>query len=286
MIIDSHCHGVAGFGLNDPWTGQPLLVRYLRRAQSAGITHSVIFANFHDDYAKANQQVARFVRQYPQRLMGLCYLHAARDKGRIFSMLKTAVEDYGFVGIKVHRKDARITREICDAARVFRVPILYDVETELDVLDWLARDYPDLNFIVPHLSSFAEKWRSQAAFLDRLEAYPNLYTDTSGVRFFDLLMRVVERCGPHKLLFGSDGPWLHPGVELAKIKAMGLAPAAQALVVGGNFLRLTGLSKPGGRAVAGNFIGTGAINGAIKRPMRARVSPLAVPRGGVAGSGR
>lgn len=285
MIIDSHCHGVAGFGLSDPWTGQSLLARYLQRAKAAGITHSVIFANFHDDYAKANQQVAQFVRQHPQRLMGLCYLHAGRDKGRIFSMLKTAVEDYGFVGIKVHRHDARITREICDAARVFRVPILYDVETELNVLDWLARDYPDLNFIVPHLSSFAEKWRSQTVFLDRLEAYPNLYTDTSGVRFFDLLMRVVERCGPHKLLFGSDGPWLHPGVELAKIKAMGLAPEAQALVLGGNFLRLTGLSKPGGRGV--DSIGSGTMTGAITGAMHARsASRHVAPRGVVAGSGR
>lgn len=247
MIIDSHCHGVAGFGLEDPWTGASLLARYLQRAKTAGITHSVVFANFHDDYAQANRMVARFVKRYPERLIGLCYLHAQRDKGRIFAMLKTAVEEYGFVGIKVHRHDARITPEICEAARIFKVPILYDVETELDVLDWLARDYPDLNFIVPHLSSFAEKWRSQTAFLQRLEAYPNLYTDTSGVRFFDLLVRVVERCGPQKLLFGSDGPWLHPGVELAKVKAMGLSPADQALVLGGNFLRLTGLQRPGPR---------------------------------------
>ncbi|HTF96352.1 MAG TPA: amidohydrolase family protein [Cellvibrio sp.] len=248
MIIDSHCHGVAGFGLMDPWNSESLLDRYLMRAKTAGITHSVVFANFHDDYASANHAVANFVRRQPQRLMGLCYLHAKRDKGRIFRMLKTAVEDYGFVGIKVHRHDARITAEICEAARVFRVPVLYDVETELDVLDWLARDYPDLNFIVPHLSSFAEKWQSQTAFLKRLEAYPNLYTDTSGVRFFDLLMRVIERCGPKKLLFGTDGPWLHPGVELEKIKVMGLSPVDRALVLGGNFLRLTGLKTPGPRS--------------------------------------
>lgn len=258
VIIDSHCHGIAGFGLMDPWSGESLFARYLQRAQAAGITHSVVFANFHDDYAKANHAVANRVRRHPRRLMGLCYLHAQRDKGRILPMLKTAVEDYGFVGVKVHRHDARITREICEAARVYRVPILYDVETELTVLDWLARDYPDLNFIVPHLSSFAEKWRSQTEFLKRLEAYPNLYTDTSGVRFFDLLMRVIERCGPQKLLFGTDGPWLHPGVELEKIKVMGLSPADRALVLGGNFLRIAGLKQPGPRPVR-NPVGIGLV---------------------------
>lgn len=240
MIIDSHCHAGAGFGLTDPWRGRPLLEGYLRRAAAAGITHSVLFANFHDDYAQANRIVAGIVGSNPWRFFGLAYVHAERDRGQIFRMVRTAVEDYGFVGIKVHRHDARITREVCEAARAFALPVLYDVETELPVLDGLARAFPDVAFIVPHLSSFAENWRAQTAFLDRLEALPNLHTDTSGVRFFDLLERVVERCGPRKLLFGSDGPWLHPGVELAKVRALGLPPAEERLVLGGNFLRLTG----------------------------------------------
>jgi len=41
------------------------------------------------------------------------------------------------------------------------------------------------------------------------------------------------------VLFGSDGPWLHPGVELAKIRAIHLSPSEEALVLGGNWLRLT-----------------------------------------------
>lgn len=240
MIIDSHCHGGAGFGLTDPWYGRPLLDAYLVRAAAAGISHSVLFANFQDDYAEANRIVARVVNSNRGRFFGLAYLHAERDRGRIFNMLRIATEDYGFVGIKVHRHDARISQEICEAARAFGLPVLYDVETELHVLDWLARDFPDVDFIVPHLSSFAENWRAQTAFLARLEAFPNLYTDTSGVRFFDLLVRVVERCGANKLLFGSDGPWLHPGVELAKVLALGLQPAEKQLVLGGNFLRLIG----------------------------------------------
>jgi len=40
------------------------------------------------------------------------------------------------------------------------------------------------------------------------------------------------------VLFGSDGPWLHPGLELAKIRALGLPPADEELVVGANMFRL------------------------------------------------
>ena len=67
--------------------------------------------------------------------------------------------------------------------------------------------------------------RAQRAFLDLLARHPNVHTDTSGVRRFDLLVEAVRRAGPHKVLFGTDGPWLHPGVELAKVHALGLTAA-------------------------------------------------------------
>jgi predicted TIM-barrel fold metal-dependent hydrolase len=155
-------------------------------------------------------------------------------------MIRTAVEEYGFVGIKVHRHDARISSEICEAAREFSLPVLYDVMDEVPIVDWLAKRYPDVRFIIPHLSSFMENWRAQRAFLGRLELYPNIHTDTSGVRFFDLLERAVQFAGPHKILFGSDGPWLHPGLELAKVRALRLSKTEEALVLGENFLRLIG----------------------------------------------
>ena len=145
---------------------------------------------------------------------------------------------YGFVGIKVHRHDARITREICEVARAFSLPVLYDVMGEVSVVELLAQEYPDVSFIIPHLGSFSDDWRAQLALIDHLVRHPNIYTDTSGVRRFDLLVQAVRRAGPEKLLFGSDGPWLHPGVELAKIRALDLRPGDERLVLGGNFLRL------------------------------------------------
>lgn len=91
------------------------------------------------------------------------------------------------------------------------------------------------------------------SFLDSLARYPNIFTDTSGVRRFDLLEEGLARAGPEKLLFGSDGPWLHPGVELFKVRALGLAPAAEELILGGNFRRL--ISKVRADAVASRSTG-------------------------------
>jgi hypothetical protein len=95
-----------------------------------------------------------------------------------------------------------------------------------------------VDFILPHLGSFADDWRAQAALVDHLVRHPNIYTDTAGVRRFDVLLDAVRRAGPGKILFGSDGPWLHPGLELAKVRLLGLEPAAEKLILSGNFLRL------------------------------------------------
>jgi len=116
--------------------------------------------------------------------------------------------------------------------------VLYDPAGETAVAELLATQYPDVNFILPHLGSFADDWAAQLALIDHLVRHPNIHADTSGVRRFDLLEQAVRRAGPHKLLFGSDGPWLHPGLELAKIRLLGLAAADEALITGGNFLRL------------------------------------------------
>jgi predicted TIM-barrel fold metal-dependent hydrolase len=95
----------------------------------------------------------------------------------------------------------------------------------------------DVAFIVPHFGSFSDDWRAQQV-VDQLVRYPNVYADTSGVRRFDYIVQAMARDGAHKVIFGSDGPWLHPGLELQKIKLLRLPPKQESLILGGNVLRL------------------------------------------------
>ena len=237
-IIDSHCHAGKGDGLTGPWDTAAPLHKHLVRAAQAGISRTVIFAAFHSDYAVANREVARLVASSPDRLFGFAFVHSVRDRGRIRRLVGQAVEQFGFLGIKLHRHDGPISREVCETARAFSLPVLYDVMGGVSVCELLAQEYPDVDFIIPHLGSFADEWTAQLALIDHLVRHPNIYTDTAGVRQFDLLEQAVQRAGPAKVLFGSDGPWLHPGVELAKVRALGLSKDAEALVLGDNFLRL------------------------------------------------
>jgi predicted TIM-barrel fold metal-dependent hydrolase len=238
MIIDCHCHAGKGDLMTAPWNTDAPIDAYLRRAKSAGIDKTIVFAPFHSDYAQANAEVARIVASHPDRLIGFAFVHASRDAGRIYSMVRRAVVQWRFRGIKVHGHDAMATREICDVAATFRIPVLVDVVGQAHVVDMLAPQFPNVNFIIPHLGSFADDWRAHQAVVDQLARYPNVYTDTSGVRRFDYIVQALKRAGPRKVLFGSDGPWLHPGVELEKIRLLGLSAPDRSLVMGGNIYRL------------------------------------------------
>jgi uncharacterized protein len=243
VIIDSHCHAGTGDGLTGPWDTAGRLDRYLMRADRAGIDHTVLLPVFTSDYRLANRELAGIVARQPRRFSGYAMVHPVRDKGRILSMIREAVEEFGFLGIKVHRHDARLTREICDAAQVFSLPVLYDVMGETATIEMVAPEYRSVQFIVPHLGSFGDDFRAHLALIDIMARHPNVHADTSGVRRFDYLVELIKRVGPSRLLFGSDGPWLHPGVELAKVRMLGLDPISEGLVLFGNWRRLT-LPRP------------------------------------------
>jgi uncharacterized protein len=238
MIIDAHCHAGKGDLLTAPWNTDAPLGAYLRRARAAGIGRTVVFPAFHSDYARANDELARIVAHHAGRLIGFAFVHCARDAGRIDGMIDRAVRRHGFRGIKVHGHDGMPTREVCEAARRYRIPLLVDVAGQAYIVDMLGGAYPDVDFIIPHLGSFADDWRAQQAVVDLLVRHPRVHADSSGVRRFDYLVELVRRCGARKLIFGSDGPWLHPGLELHKIRLMGMNSDDEAAVLGGNIARL------------------------------------------------
>jgi uncharacterized protein len=239
LIIDAHCHAGKGDGFTGPWDTRASLKNFLSWSKNAGIGKTNLFAAFHSDYSVANAEVSSIVNSNPDRFFGFAFVHSIHDRGRVFELVKRAVTVYGFCGIKVHRHDARISREICESARYFSIPVLYDVVGEVSMIELLATEYPDVNFIIPHLSSFADDWRAQIAFIPLLERHKNIFTDSSGVRRFDLFEMAFKRAGAGKILFGSDGPWLHPKVELEKIFALTQNKNELQRMLAENFLQLT-----------------------------------------------
>jgi predicted TIM-barrel fold metal-dependent hydrolase len=237
VIIDAHCHAGLGDALTAPWTTAAPLGAYLRRARTAGIGRTVIVPTFPADSARANREIALLAARRPDRLVGFAWVHPKRDAGRVGHILDLAMAA-GLRGIKVHAHEASPGREVCEAAAERGLPILVDVLGRAHLIDLFAPAFPQVTFIVAHLGSFADDWRAHQTVVDALGRHPNVFTDTSGVRRFDYLVSALRHAGPRKILFGSDGPWLHPALELHKIRLLGLPAAAHALVCGGNAQRI------------------------------------------------
>jgi hypothetical protein len=237
LIVDFHCHAGESEALTAPWTTDARLAGYERRAAVAGIQRTVLVPTFPADSQSANRALAAVVRRRPDQFVGFAWVHPRRDARWVDRLVDEAVR-LGLRGLKIHGSEATPTRAVCRAACRHRLPVLVDVVGRPWTVEMFATRFPQVDFVIAHLGSFADDWRAHRVVIDQLARLPNVYSDTSGVRRFDYLVEAVARAGPHKLLFGSDGPFLHPGLELAKIRLLELDPRSEALIMGGNAMRL------------------------------------------------
>jgi hypothetical protein len=125
---------------------------------------------------------------------------------------------------------------VCDAARAYALPVLYDVVGRVAQAELLAEQY-GCRLHLPHLGSFADDWRAQLGLIDHLERHASIYSDTAGFGGSTCWPQPSNAPASHKMLFGSDGPWL-PQWSWRGPRAR-VPVGRKALILGGNFQRPT-----------------------------------------------
>lgn len=235
LVIDAHCHAGTGQAMTAPWDTRADVEVTLRHMEEAGIDRTVIFPINNTDFERPNREVAEICRRYPGKFIGFAKHDPKTEAGRIAPMLRNEVETLGLKGLKLHRLP---TREVLDAVAELGIPILYHPDKVSD-FHMLAQEYPKIPFIVAHLGSFASQdWTEHIAAIAVAARYPNVYLDTSSVVFFKYLEMAAKELGARKLIFGTDGPELDSRVELYKVRLLKLPPEDEAMVLGGNIIRL------------------------------------------------
>ena len=236
MIIDAHVHAGRSDPLTQPWTTFQDIDTSLRRMDAAGIDKAVVLPIGSSGFARRNRETAEIVAAHPDRLYGLAKVSQAEDAGRIDAMLTEAFDELGLCGLKLH---GHPNREIMDVMARYRKPILADVKGIVYPLRFVAEQYPDVPIILAHMGKFCSidtEVRVTTLWLAR--RYPNIYFDTSSVADHESLeMAVAEGLG-HKMIFGSDGPGLHCGVELARVQNLALTDEQRELVLHATIARL------------------------------------------------
>ncbi|HSW45564.1 MAG TPA: amidohydrolase family protein [Phycisphaerae bacterium] len=239
MIVDCHTHIFKsveqlgrGTGL---WTGRSQGQRGVQASPRADETahaagtrpaDKVFVLAFHSHYLDAhvpNEDVARYVARFPQRLVGFAGVDPTRPKEAI-EELRRAHDELGLQGVNLwpaaqdfHPASSSAMRVYTEACRL-RMPVMIhqDVEASGDtkmeyarpyLVDEIAREFPDLKIVV---SQLGYPWTEEMIVL--LGKHRNVFADISGLLHrqwmaYQALLSACQAGVMDSLLFGSNFPY-------------------------------------------------------------------------------
>jgi len=207
----------------------------------ADVDKSVIFAVSYENYCEPNREIAEIVRSN-KKFLGFARLN--NEMPGAAGHLAYCVKELGLIGLKLGEVP---TREIMDAARALKVPVLAHSGMGLPPIKYepVAGSYPDVTLILAHLG-LGMTWDDmfahplQAFYLAR--RYKNVYLDTSAATWVQYILELaVKEAGADKLIFGSDGPWFYPSIMKACIKDLELNESDENKIMGGNIAGILNL---------------------------------------------
>lgn len=243
-----HVHSLPGH----PWDSPP--ERALRLMDPFRVERAAIMPYSEIDMASRQmlQDAAEQAQAYPGRFLLFARLHP-KEGGGAEELLEWAVQSLGYVGLKLHPVGSRIhpthalTKQLVRRAALLGVPTLFHCGDEAltlpDDIGPLAEAVPEASILLGHCGGYFHT----ASALEWAKRCPNLYLETSACPHVDFLRRALDELGPHRLLWGSDGPGCVPVLELHKqMLSLKGHPGAEPLVFRDNLKRLLRLDEGGG----------------------------------------
>lgn len=234
LVIDGHSH----LGIPPDWMSPENFIKILDEAR---ISQAVICRfSSRKDSLSSNQIAHQAVKRYPKRLIGCFWANPGEEN--IKMQIKEAVENWGFRMVKLHcgihsvsEKNILKISRICEQ---LKIPLFIDIEQNFKILDVLL-SYSNIPVILAHLGTgvYDLNMRLLSESLSRIKSHNNLWLDTSGTTY-PLARRVIDRIGPDRLIFGSDAPHEHPGVQLCMIRYLHLSQSHLKKVLSGNIQKL------------------------------------------------
>lgn len=216
-ILDAHTHYPFG-----PYSDEYTFGEMKRLAEKFGIRRLVVLGDVfkhgpRPDAAQIvdiNDATIRLVGEYPDFVMGCCYLNPRNGPASIRDEVDRCFDEGGLRAIKleisINCREKELDAVMEAAAR--RNCVVYqhawylsggngpDHSTPADVAV-LAGRFPEVRIIMPHLAGWGERGVRDVA------EHQNVYVDTSGgVALSGLVEYAVEVLGAGRVLYGSDFP--------------------------------------------------------------------------------
>ncbi|RME50293.1 MAG: amidohydrolase [Deltaproteobacteria bacterium] len=199
-----------------------------------------------------NDEVAAFVRQYPDRLVGVASVDLSRPMAAVRE-LRRSVRELGFRALRIvpwlwglppdDRRYYPLYAECIELDVPFCLQVghtgpLRSSETgrPIPYLENVALEFPELRIVAGHIGA---PWTQEIISL--ATKFPNLYIDTSAykaTRYPPDFVEFMRTRGARKVLFGSNYPMLTPSACLSGIETLGLGEETEQLFLSGNARRV------------------------------------------------
>jgi len=194
------------------------------------------------DFTRCNDEIAEAVSKYPDRLIGFATVNPWLGDEAV-QELERAVGKLGLKGLKLHpymqgfpAADSMLF-PIMEKATKLQIPVLFHSGTppwsEPLQVAALAERFPDVPVILGH---FGQNMYGDT--IRALKMVKNLYGETSANHFVYAIEKAIREVGAHRILYGSDMPWLEPEPQLIKIKILKITDEERELVLGNNMARI------------------------------------------------
>lgn len=215
-----------------------------------------------------NDHLSEIIHKYPHKFIG--FAHHSPFTTTAAQEIHRAVNELGLKGYKLaapaleHPIDDHAAYPVWEACAEHNLPVLihFGVLGSGGGIAWheninpltlhnVAKDFPDVNFVVPH---FGCGWIREA--LQLTWACGNVFIDTSGsnqwVRWMDgdwtvkkLFRKYLETIGAERLIFGTDSSFFPRGFSIRYLqdqirdtRELNLTHAQLQMIFGGNAARL------------------------------------------------
>ncbi len=236
MIVDCHVHVKGG----DKYRREFRPGQILQAMDEAAIDKSVIFSICLPS-RPANQLTMDCYAAAPDRFIPFAYAIPAEGQGAL-DELQRCFDAEPMRGLKLHcgemqEPSLELLAPLLELCIDREAPVLMDMALNLSLAREIAEKFPQLKFIIAHLGSpYDEDLAEQ--FIILAEAHPAVHLDSSYCHRPWKIPEAIQRLGADRVVFGSDGPLIHPAIELAKIEVCRLSPDDYAKVTCDNIMRL------------------------------------------------
>ena len=240
MIVDAHLH------VDDlPALGWKLdAAECVRRLDQAGIARGVVMTIVDAPEVNPNalELLVEACAAFPGRLDAFARIHPWYGDEAV-ALLERAFA-LGFKGLKLHPvttiahpADAATVRLIRVAAE-HNAPTLFHCGDEPLTTPYAiapaAAACPEAIIILGHMGGYFHVDEA----IEIAERHENVVLETSAMPYPAKIREAVDRVGPERVLYASDGPACSPLIEVEKVKLAALASDEEAQVFAENAIRI------------------------------------------------